>query len=191
MAISENLINTLGTFSKWGDGGGITATASGITTTSFNSYGKSSATMTSSNTYQRIKFTCKIGSNLGVGIRWDDTFPHGIGANLWNNGGNWISRVTKLGVGEYDATVVPGLSAGDIVTLEFEYDNQNLRAYVNGTVYAETTGNYSAYSTWKPYLWVDKTSDYIQAYEEVLPGGKPGCLFGFLGKGIIPSVRNC
>jgi len=54
MPISENLLGTVGNFTKWQNGGDIKATENGITSSSSNSYAKSSSQLNVSNTYQKI-----------------------------------------------------------------------------------------------------------------------------------------
>lgn len=186
MAISENLINTLGTFSKWGDGNDITATASGITTISFNSYAKSSASMTSSNTYQRISFSVywNGAGMFGVGLSWGDWPTH---QRVQINANGNIGIEGALGKTSFTPS---GLSAG-IYDFDFEYDNGTIKFYIDGIEKKSMSGDLSSYTDFKPIIWIDHTNNYIRSYEEIIPGGGGGCLFGFLGKGIIPSVRNC
>ena len=174
MAFSENLINSTGSFSKWGDGGDITSGSNGLTSTSFNSYARSSNTLsTTSNTYWRVSGKVKSSVKLSIDISMNNwgTKPFGVASNLWWDGSTLKSRITVLDVGDYDATVISGISKGDLITLELEYDNGTLTSYVEGTAYASYYYDLSSYSTWKPFVWVDSTSDFVQSYEEVVESG--------------------
>lgn len=187
MAISENLLGTVGTFTSVA-GGGITGAANGITTTSSNSYALSSATMTPSNTYQKIEYYviwatgCYVGPGLHYGPTWDKHFRVQI-----SNDGN-ISIAGSFGNVDSKAS---GVTSGSTVKIGVEYDNGTINGYLNDVLKCTYDFDLSAFSTWKPIFWVHDTSCFVRSYQEILPGGGTGCLFGFLGKGIIPSVRNC
>jgi len=164
MPLSENLINTLGTFSKWGDGGDITATVNGITTTSSNSYAKSSATMTSSNTYQRISFSVYWDGRgyIGVGLSWGDwNIMQRVQINTDGN----IGISGTLGNTSFTAS---GLSAGTY-DFDFEYNNGTIKFYIDGVEKKSMSGNLSSYTTFKPMFWIHDNYNFIRSYEEILP----------------------
>lgn len=190
MPISESLINTTGTFTQWA-GGGITATASGITTTSSNSYAKSSASMTSSNTYQRISFSVywNGAGYIGVGLSWGDWSNH---QRVQINTDGTIGIEGTLGKTSFTSS---GLSAGTY-DFDFEYDDGTIKFYIDGVEKKSMSGDLSSYTDFKPMFWIHDSYNFIRSYEEITDSTSVTitpdalALTSVINDGTISTVRN-
>jgi hypothetical protein len=163
MPISENLINSTGTFSAWA-GGGITSGTNGMTTTSSNSWARSSASMDNSDNAFDIEFVVKWGGHVNVGV------SDGRSWGTW--GGAWVGRlyttyidICMIGGSTYDAKT-HGLTEGDVATVRFQYASGTINLYLNDTLKCTHSVDLSSYTTMYPVIWVDNNDDFIQSYKE-------------------------
>jgi len=166
--ISESLINTVGTFSKWGDGGDITSGTDGLTSATTNTHAVSSNVMTSSNTYQKIDWEIKFGGGqTRVGLAYGSDFSKISSIQVMGDG-DLIIYSPAFGIQDRTGT---SITSGNIYKLTYEYDNGTINGYIDDSLVCTYNYDWSSYSTWKPIIWLENATSFIRSYTEVVPGG--------------------